>query len=63
MNVSDLTKIQNIKKSKPCFGDHELIQFNIDEKKPNAEIEIKRDCQNYLKQKLCDALNSDDWAN
>ena len=59
--VSDPTTVCNLSSLKPCFGDHQMVYFNIQNVKTEIKTEIKRNWMLYTKEKLLQALMSEDW--
>ena len=55
VRVVDL--VHNISHVKPCFGDHELIMFNINVVRPPPRIMISRNWKKYSQVSLNGALS------
>ena len=59
--VKDISILDVITHIKPCFGDHELIMFNVNDEKIKPNCEIRRDWRYYSKDVLLTKLSASDW--
>ena len=53
--------ILNLTHTWPFYTDHALITFEIDERKKENDVTIRRDWRNYTKEKLNQMLDIKDW--
>ena len=60
--VKDPSMVTNIGHLKPCFGDHELVHFNIPENRISDDSELRRDWRHYSKDRLLNSLMEIDWS-
>ena len=60
--VKDPSMVTNIGHLKPCFGDHELVHFNIPENRISDDSELRRDWRHYSKDRLLNSLMEVDWS-
>ena len=59
--LKDPTSIINLSSTKPPFGDHELITFDVSIDKVSPKEIFKRNWKNYSKEKFIAELAAQDW--
>jgi hypothetical protein len=60
--TQDPTSIGDLYSVTPCFGDHLLLIFGINNKKPKIAVTKRRSWIKYSKEALCQRIQQEDWT-